>query len=593
MIDKPRLVVFSPMPPQKNGIADYWFELLPQMQEHYDITVVVENSYPLEADNPVCVIRLSEYLWRWDFFAGDLHMYQLGNNAGHVYMLPVLLQRPGVVVLHDLTLHHLVDVATLRWGDFDTYCQAVAAEYGRAGAVLSEQFRRTHLRETAMFYELPMTRLIASRSLAVIVHSAYGQVKVLAQEPDALVVTTPHHVSPKVDAILRTLPADQARKQLGYAPQELLLVSLGFITKAKQVDKVLQALARIRSQLPPFRYVLAGHCDPYEYDVHAEIRRHGLDDVVEVTGYLSEDDFFVYARAADMIINLRYPSGGETSGTLIRGLGLGACVVVAEVGPFAELPADTCVKVPWDEDFVNAIGRTLLHYGRDPRARAELGGRARSYAESEHSIAGSVNQYGAVLRQASSRRALPWVPKRPVLFPSVAEQRRIVDRLPRAADLPLWLREGLVPLPTDVESQVVTVSARSQLREMLASLGYSAERITAASIDDLAASGARRETDLVLLDEAEVLDVRDVLPAVNRRLRMGGCVVASISVAAGMQLEEVVAPVEQALAAYGFEVLKTRLLPAQTPLRPDAVRGTGDAVSPSWCAVKISEFPRA
>jgi glycosyltransferase involved in cell wall biosynthesis len=583
MTGKSRLVVFSPMPPQKNGIADYWYELLPHLQEHYDITVVVENGYP-DADNPAPVIRLSEYLWQWDTFADDLHVYQLGNNPGHVYMLPVLVQRPGVVVLHDLTLHHLVDCATLRWGDFDSYCEAIATEYGQPGAELARQFRDGHLREVAMFYELPMTRLIASRSLAVIVHSAYGQVKVLAQEPEANVVFIPHHVSTKVDRTLRSLAPQQARRQLGYADNELLLVSLGFITRAKQVDKVLEALATIRSDLPPFRYVLAGHSDPYDYDVEADIRRHGLEDVVEVTGYLSEEDFFVYARAADMIFNLRYPSGGETSGTLIRSLGLGACVVVADVGPFAELPADTCVKLPWDEFAVESIARSLLDLGKNPKARSQLGARARAFAQREHSITGSAQKYSAVLEQAGNQAVLPWEPQAPVLFPLRATQQQ-------GSTPPLWLREMLVPL-AGPDAKAVVVSSRRGCADLLEPLGYRGKQVATVSAAQLADDrSARRELDLVLFDDPAE-DAHRLLAAANRRLRFGGCVVLAVAAAAGTPLPDLLQPMEEAIAATGFEVLKRRVLPTHTPVRASEVGGVQEAAAPCWCAVKVSEFTR-
>ena len=70
--------------------------------------------------------------------------------------------------------------------------------------------------------------------------------------------------------------------------------------------------------------------------------------------------------ACDVLVNLRYPTMGETSGSVIRALSLGKPLVVSDVGWFAELPDDVVLKVPVDEYEV-----------RDARGRARLRRRAR------------------------------------------------------------------------------------------------------------------------------------------------------------------------------------------------------------------------
>ena len=88
---------------------------------------------------------------------------------------------------------------------------------------------------------------------------------------------------------------------------------MGFIAKAKQIKSVLKALAKLKQEGTEFTYVLAGQCKPHEYDVHQDIADSGLADNVLVTGFLDEDAFFKYMLATDLIVNLRYPTGGESS----------------------------------------------------------------------------------------------------------------------------------------------------------------------------------------------------------------------------------------------------------------------------------------
>ena len=76
------------------------------------------------------------------------------------------------------------------------------------------------------------------------------------------------------------------------------------------------------------------------------VREHGLTDDVRFTGYLAEEDFWRLARAADVSVNLRFPTVGETSGAVCRLAGTGLPVVVSDVGWFRELPDSFAAKVP-------------------------------------------------------------------------------------------------------------------------------------------------------------------------------------------------------------------------------------------------------
>jgi len=41
-----RIAHWSPLPPQRSGIADYCAELLPQLAEHFDIELITEGGQP-------------------------------------------------------------------------------------------------------------------------------------------------------------------------------------------------------------------------------------------------------------------------------------------------------------------------------------------------------------------------------------------------------------------------------------------------------------------------------------------------------------------------------------------------------------------
>ncbi len=87
--------------------------------------------------------------------------------------------------------------------------------------------------------------------------------------------------------------------------------------------------------------------------------------------------------AADVHVNLRSPTMGETSGTAIRALTLGKPLVVSDVGWFAELPDDVALKVPVDAHEVDTLAAALELLAERPDVRERMGeasARARTWA---------------------------------------------------------------------------------------------------------------------------------------------------------------------------------------------------------------------
>jgi SAM-dependent methyltransferase len=95
------------------------------------------------------------------------------------------------------------------------------------------------------------------------------------------------------------------------------------------------------------------------------------------------DDFNGYMSACDVVLNLRYPTVGESSGTLLRALGLGKAVVVSGVGSFNEYPDEICLKAPVDASEEDYIFEYLNLLFSRPEVAQALGARAREWVERE------------------------------------------------------------------------------------------------------------------------------------------------------------------------------------------------------------------
>jgi hypothetical protein len=164
------------------------------------------------------------------------------------------------------------------------------------------------------------------------VHNAYARERLLS-----FGVTTPIHVVPH-PYVSEKKTMDRA--SLGLNPSHRVIGFFGFLTSAKRAEVVLQAFRVAREREPRLVLLIVGEAAP-NIDVEA-LRQEG----VVLTGYVADEEFAAYYSVADRLVNLRYPTAGETSGTLIRAFDAGKPVAVSDYAQFAEFPSECVFKVP-------------------------------------------------------------------------------------------------------------------------------------------------------------------------------------------------------------------------------------------------------
>ena len=493
MANKQTIVLFSPLPPRENGIADYVGEQVYLLNKYFNIIAVIDNGapYPDDLSRLVKVIRLEEYKGIRGALGGFVHVYHIGNNPDHGYMLPVLLDQPGIVVIHDLGLHHLYDSLTLSKGDFSAYAFELRKQYGRSGLLLGNQVKEVDWKGQFMPHALRLNSEIIRSASSIIVHSEFSRYQINKEWPTKLVHNIPHHLSPR----LKQFPAnhrDEYKNKLALPKDRVVLTSLGFITEAKQARSTLRALAALKKTGLKFRYVLAGAYRPEEYDVKLDISRYGLEQDVQITGFLSDDAFFSYLAASDVVINLRYPYGGETSGTLTRALGMGRCCVVVDIGAFAEVPDDCVIKVKWSKVFDAELEKVLGEVVSDLSLRARYELNAHEWSNKHQNIAHTVRQYQQAISESKAVASSDdfmmrqfGVRKRAFLSANVIE-KMAGEHLPLFNEViknklgSLWWREGLVGLPSKQDSALLVCSNEEDcVSEVLGSVfGYKPEQLT-------------------------------------------------------------------------------------------------------------------
>lgn len=415
----PKLAYCSPVNPAPSGISDYSEELLPYLGQYAEITLFVEDG--LKPSNPqlaqhlevLPLRRLPRELRRRGF---DAIVYHMGNSPAHAGIWKAAQRIPGVVVLHDFVLHHfMLWFAANVQRDVQAYVRQMRGRYGEAGEHMAQLMIRSRFTDAA--FDFPCCEEVVGAARGLIAHSRYVAAQVSAMRPDL-----PAAVVPMGVPLPAPIERAAARERLGLPANADLLASFGHINAWKRVEPALRALRALREEGRDARYLLVGSVSP-NYDLNGLIGRMGLADAVTVTGYVPREHFEDYVAAADICINLRHPTGGETSASLLRLLGAGRPTLVSAVGSFAELPPGVAAQVDPD----GAEGELILAYCRlllgRPDLAAALGARARAFVAAEHNLEGAALGYARFLARLYGWPALRRLREAPLW--ELAEEREI------------------------------------------------------------------------------------------------------------------------------------------------------------------------
>jgi len=380
-----RLDYVSPLPPARTGIADYSADLLPHLGARCDLRLV---ALPGQAVSPLLAAR-------WPMGtpvelggasgSGEtrLPLYQMGNNELHQPVWEAALRVPGVLVLHDLVLHHFLLGRTLGQGEFEGYRAQLAADHGWVGELAAAPARWGFV-DTVVQFALPARRGLLRTQRGVLVHGTWAVEELRAEDPELRVRQVPMAVP--LPAAADAAAGAALRARLGIPGSAPVLGSFGFQTPMKRTHVAVRALGR--PELAAAHLIVAGEVSPH-VDLVGLARQLGVAERVHVLGYVDFVELERAIAASDLCLNLRYPTAGETSASLLRILAVGRPTIVNEYAQFRDLPDAAVVKVPL-ADSADADGEAAAMAARlaellaAPEALARLGEAARAHVAREH-----------------------------------------------------------------------------------------------------------------------------------------------------------------------------------------------------------------
>jgi glycosyltransferase involved in cell wall biosynthesis len=370
-----RIAFISPLPPQRSGVADYSYRLLPELAKRIDVDAFSDQRPGVAQAPPgVSVHSLRAFATVEAIRGGyDDVVLCLGNSEHHAEGLALLARRPATVLAHEVRLTGLYAWSAAERPDLhprsfhdvlhEMYPERLPRDLGAHGWLDVADYEQ---------HGVLMARDAIKQSARYLVHSDYAAslAHLEADPADAA----------KIDVVPFGFP-DPAGAA-GDARVDGLVATFGLVAPVKQTTKVVEAFALVAKGRADARLAVVGPSVSIEETrrLLETIERLGISDRVEVTGDVAPNELRHWLARATVAVQLRSASNGESSASIADCLAAGIPTVATAIGSTRELPADAFVAVERDcspEALAAEIGSLL----DEPKRRQRLAAAGIAHAE--------------------------------------------------------------------------------------------------------------------------------------------------------------------------------------------------------------------
>lgn len=374
---KKTLLYASPFPPMKSGISEYSEALIYGLKKYFEITLLIDDyklyNKSLYKDFNVVTYKKN----KTDLSNYDARIYNIGNNdAYHSYIYECALKYPGMVILHDFILYYLfVGI----YQDHEDFYSKIYQYSGSRGLSMIKAARRKGCLDLRTYKsiasEMPLnTELIESGNIFM-THSEYTRKHIIQVTGEKIISKKINHLEFPPDNIINK---DNLFSKYKIPTDAFIIISAGFIAETKLNHLICEAvkdLSKISEK--KICYIMVGE---------GSYADHYLDGkTIFKTGYVSVEEMNGFIFYSDICANLRNPSMGETSGALIRMMGMGKPCIVSDDAWFSEIPDQAVIKLK-NEEVSETLKDTLNKLITDDALRNGLGEYAAQYIHHEHSL---------------------------------------------------------------------------------------------------------------------------------------------------------------------------------------------------------------
>ncbi|MBV8529317.1 MAG: glycosyltransferase, partial [Candidatus Dormibacteraeota bacterium] len=350
-----RVALWSPVPPQLSGVADYAEDLilaLAQRRPDVDLEVFVDDGVlpQLHLMRSARIHHHSAFERRLRQAPFDVCVYQAGAARLHMYMEEAMVRSPGVLVLHDLHWSRAVHENRLeQHRGAMRFRGELALVEGEAAARQWDALQRlpvvSKAARQAFLDEHPMLAPLVSAATTCVTLSPEIGAELRRRYPRAVQRVIPLGVSDPAGGDAGFDRAT-ARSYAGLDQRTFVVAALGLLDPAKHLETLLASFAVLLETRPDAMLVIVGWSDPaYAAALREEAGRLGIAAAVRVAEGVPRRMFEAYAVASDVIVTLRDPGLKQMSTAVLRSLAAGRPLVMSDIAAWRSIPDDACVRV--------------------------------------------------------------------------------------------------------------------------------------------------------------------------------------------------------------------------------------------------------
>jgi len=370
-----KIAYFSPISPIKSGISAYSEKnLLPYLSKHCTIDLIIDEKFSPSNEDVKKKFKVISYK-KFMKNLYDVLLYHMGNNPYHEYIYNVLLQNPGVVVLHDPFIADLLVYMTIGKQKPESYIEHMEYCLGEKGRKIAENAISSNNYPN---FDYPLIKKMADSSIAIIVHSNFAKKIILAESPNVFIKKI------NMPIPLKHVDSNSKKTDFGIPSNTIVISTFGFIAHHKRLHIVLKAFAKFVKTYPESKFLIVGKFleKKYQNEIHTIIKDLKISDKVIETGFV--DNLNPYVEISDIIVQTRYPTAGETSIITLELMAKAKPIIVSDTGWFSELPDETVIKIGVNENEEKSISDAFTKLTSDKSLKKGVGSRALEYVKNEH-----------------------------------------------------------------------------------------------------------------------------------------------------------------------------------------------------------------
>lgn len=401
-----RVALWTPVPPQRSGVADYSAELLQGLGASADVEVFVDDDVLPPVDLAWAHRIAHHRAWprRRKRKPFDVAIYQFGASHYHRFQYDALQRDPGIVVLHDVRWGYVLWSEAIRTGEVERFRAELAAQEGEEAVAELDRLRAgpgVDLATDHFWDRHPMLGRVAERSLALVVHCDAARRELELRYPETRAYTVPMGVADPF-----TSGAAPNRAALGLGQSTFVVGVFGIVHPAKRLEACIEAFARLLAERPDSVLLVVGRTlDPrYERSLAELARSLGAIARVRFTGHLPQAQLDAHMLATDVVVNLRDAELRQVSAVLMRAAAAGRAAVITDNPWWDDYPDEACIRVPNGPEEMPALLAALRRLADEPSARHALAGAARGHFSKSGTIAAMTNGYLDVIEAVTGRR---------------------------------------------------------------------------------------------------------------------------------------------------------------------------------------------